>query len=568
MERARLARPPEEWLASTILYSVITSIIGFVIFYFVLSFLVGVSTIYSVLLAISPALASGYTCYRIFLYYPSLVAKNRKKEIDDMFPHAVAYMLALSKGGFEPLEIFRFLSERREEYGEISREAGAIYRSVKFFGYNLTEAVREVVETTPSDKLKNFLNSLNSVVETSVDITPFLSKKCEESYSRAEEEQRKSLETLGMLSEGYVVGLGLGPLLVIIVLVLMGMMGRFYLQPLYLIVYAGIPLGSLFFVIVLDMQTRFTVRAKRAAEKSLTESYGKFSERMLDKLRENLSLSLQAFIDTPARILWISLPSTAIFFVCGVYMGISITTSVILAALISLVPYSAFYELSRMKTERMIEAMPDFLVGLSSAVTSGLTPVRAVNTLPSSRFGALGHELEKVKRDVKWGSTISDALSRMAKRVRSSLLRWVIHLLERAIEVALDLGGILDVLARDVAMERSMKEERRRVTITYVMIIYVTYGVFLLTAYSVATSFIPLLPNVSSLAGSGLPVGLTVGGIEPATVNFVFFQASLVQAFCSGLLAGKLETGEILSGLKHSTVMVVAAWLVFSFLVF
>lgn len=564
LKRARLARSPEEWLASAIAYSVIAGTVALATSYFAFSLLVEVPVIYSVPLGLLVALASGYTCYRIFLYYPNLVAKNRKKEIDDMLPHAVAFMLALGKGGFEPIEIFRSLSERREEYGEISREAGAIYRSAKLSGYSPTEAIREVAETTPSERLKDFLNSLTSVVETSADITGFLSRKCEEYYSGAEEEQRKSLEALGIFSEVYVVALGLGPLLAIIVLVLMGMMGRFYILPLRLLVYVGIPLGSVLFALVLDMQARSTVGVKRAAGGSSAKLPERFSRRRrIDRLRETLRSPFRTFTQAPTRVLWASLPTAAIFAAYSVYSGLSVTTTTVLASLISLVPYSIFYELRRRRTERMVKATPDFLTAFSSAVTSGLTPARALKTLPSSRFGALAPELERVRGDVEWGSTIREALSRMAKRIRSGLLRWVIHLLERAVETASDLDGVLDVLVRDVRMERSMKDERRRVTFTYMVIIYITFGVFLLTAYSVSTSFVPLLPGAPSPAGGGL----TVGGIEPSTVRLTFFHASLVQAFCSGLLAGKLETGEILSGLKHSAVMMVAAWLVFSLLV-
>lgn len=565
LRSARLARSPEEWLAMAIFISIVVTIVGMGVTYFLIGYLLKFPLIYSVPLALASGLGPGYGCYRLFLYYPHLSAKNREAEIDDMLSHATAFMLALAKGGYEPAEIFSSLSEREDEYGEVAREAGAVYRNTKLSGYSVMEAIDDVAETTPSEKFKDFLNSFNSTIETSADITVFLSKRTEQYYREAEEQQERNMDMLGIFSEVYVVALGLGPLLGIVMLVLMGMMGQFQVAPIRLLVYLGIPIGTVVFILMLDMQGRTTVEPEM---KSLEEIRGgRGNEGWIGKVKRFIESPGRTLIRKPENILFLSVPAAAAFALYGFYSGIFYGTIVVFAFVIGATPYSLVYELGKRRAEKMTEAAPDFLNAFSSAVSSGLSPVRAVKSLPPARFGALEPELRDVKKDITWGSTVQEALSRMSNRISSGLLRWVIRLVERSVQAVSDLSGILDVLARDITLERSLKEERTRVTVAYTMIIYVTFGVFLLTAYNVSTSFLPLLPE--SAAGGTQPVGgISVGGIGQETIHQLFFRASIIQALCSGLVAGKMGTGEVLSGLKHSVAMLVAAWAVFVFLVF
>jgi flagellar protein FlaJ len=43
----------------------------------------------------------------------------------------------------------------------------------------------------------------------------------------------------------------------------------------------------------------------------------------------------------------------------------------------------------------------------------------------------------------------------------------------------------------------------------------------------------------------------------------MFFHASLIQGFCSGLIAGVMGEGSVMSGLKHFIIMMTIALLIF-----
>jgi len=573
LREARIARPLRDYVASSMFYSVAILLALAPTFYFLFWFLLGFPPIYAAPLSIGASGGMSYGCYRLLLYYPRLQAKNRQKEIDDILPHAVAFMLAMSKGGYEPIRIFESLSEYEENYGAISKEAATICRNVKLLGYSPTEAIQEVADTTPSEKLRDFLNSLATVVETGSGISRFLSEQCERFYSSAEQKQKEDLETLAVFSEIYVVVLGLGPLLVMILVILLGMMGNLQLSLLYAVIYILVPIGTILFIVLLDMLAKTEIKGGKFEE---LESEGREEDvkKLLGKppRRKYHGSFLQRLLDEPARVLPISVAAAIVAVILVADLSIKgITTGAVMGLLVSLSPFAILQEIKARRTERMDEATPDFLSSFGGAVRSGLSPAKAIKSLPSGRFGGLGPELDRMKKDLEWGSSISEALRKSARRAYSSLVRRVMLLVGESTTLTSKLDEILEVLSRDVSIERRLKEERHRTTFSYVIIIYISFGVFLITAVSIATSFTPLLTMAQQAApaeeaAQAVP-GIGVTGVSPETIELAFFHAALVQGFSSGFIAGKLEKGKILPGLKHSLIMLSAAWAIFMLLV-
>jgi flagellar protein FlaJ len=62
----------------------------------------------------------------------------------------------------------------------------------------------------------------------------------------------------------------------------------------------------------------------------------------------------------------------------------------------------------------------------------------------------------------------------------------------------------------------------------------------------------------------------TLGGGKQLTqfaVTQLFLVAALMQSGFMGLVAGVFEEGDIISGIKHSFIMITVAWFVFKFIV-
>lgn len=586
----REARSPHKYVANSILYSIITVFIMIPILYLVLSFFLDPeilksisipisfesfitleeSTIVQILSIVGSIIIGtifGVMMYFTFLLYPRLRASNREKGIEDMLPHATAYMLALSKGGFETIEIFESLSEQKE-YGEIAKEAGAISRNANILGYSPTEAIEDIAETTPSEKFSDFLTSFASVIETGSNKGEFLRRRSDEFYQHAQEKQEQNLEFLGILSEVYVTSLGLGPIFGIILLIMYGMMGPFRTNILYIIVYIMIPIGTMVFIIILDMQSRteFGENAPKTGESiSFKELTGKYLERSITTLK-----SLNRLIVSPLYALLISVPIgvlciSLLFFLFSSRIETLITVFIV----VSLSPVSILYEIKVRRRVNMIEIAPDFLHSFSDLLKSGLSPYKALTILEPEKYEVLGEELKNIRRDIEWGHSVTEAFGRSSERIDTKMISRVMSLIQKTSEVASDTSEILGVLARDVETERSLQVERKNVTTTYAIIVFLTFGIFLLTANNIASSLIPLMTRMSEAQGGQAGQELSqMGGISPDVIKRVFLRASMMQGFFSGILAGMMKTGSPYSGLKFSIIMLSVAWSFFTFVGF
>jgi pilus assembly protein TadC len=112
LRRARKATSLERYLSTAIWVSTVVGLLSAAGGYVALRYVVGLSILFAVPSTLALMAVLGYTCYRIFLFYPSLVVSSRRTQIDAMLPHAAAFMFALSKGGLGTIEISRLLSKR------------------------------------------------------------------------------------------------------------------------------------------------------------------------------------------------------------------------------------------------------------------------------------------------------------------------------------------------------------------------------------------------------------------------------------------------------------------------
>jgi flagellar protein FlaJ len=203
---------------------------------------------------ISFAVIGGIT-FVVFLLYPSYVAGNRKRNIDATLPYAINYVTAMSTAGIPPAEIFRQLGSSTI-YGESATEARFVALEIDLYGRDLIDALRLVSSTTPSFRMKEFLQGAMGCISSGSNLTEFFRTKAEQYALENRQTQKLFLETLGLIAESYVTAMVAGPLFLIILQSIMSILSR-QSQPifLYIIIYLIIPFGSLGFVILISSMT-------------------------------------------------------------------------------------------------------------------------------------------------------------------------------------------------------------------------------------------------------------------------------------------------------------------------
>lgn len=121
-----------------------------------------------------------------------------------------------------------------------------------------------------------------------------------------------------------------------------------------------------------------------------------------------------------------------------------------------------------------------------------------------------------------------------------------------------NLATVLRIAARQAAADRRLERQRRQAMLEYMIVVYVSYLVFLFIIAVLAGFLLPNLPTGGTeTAASANVEGL--GGFsetDPDAYATLFYHATLVQGLFSGVIAGQLSTADVKAGAKHAALMV------------
>lgn len=516
------------------------------------------------------------TLFFLLYFQPMLSAKGRKARIEMDLPYAITYMQALSTT-LTLYNSIRGVYEQGDLYGEVSKEFGMIVRDVEFFGDDLVTAIRNLGQTTPSENLKKLLDDLILMFESGGDLPSFLASRSEHYREVAEKELEMSLKTMEIMAEVYVTAFVAAPIAVIIMVVAENMSGQSTLSSLMPYFFIFLPLGAIAMVWILSLvvpgeNVEITRRESRSTEfgSAIPVSRDKeapdaeYSRRILAKKK---LLRLLAVLKDPLRNYmadyrigitvgiiagsFIVILSTIGFFE-GVFPKYPAEILVCLLTIAMLAPLVAAYELRRFYVHQVESQVPDFLRELVDLKDIGMTLQGAIRLIAESKIGLLSTELKLVSRDVRFGTSISNALVRLEERIGVLVIKRVISLIIRASEVTDYIRDILIIAISDLEHYLKMKRERYTVSFAYIMIIYLSFGIFLYTAYQLNVSFISSFEKLNT-------------NIDISGNVLDMFRMSIILGVFSGIMAGQLSSGSILAGFKHVILFLIAAVVLFAY---
>ncbi|WP_394697762.1 type II secretion system F family protein [uncultured Methanomethylovorans sp.] len=537
-----------------------------------------------------------YITFTTSLLIPGIRAGIRIGVIDQSLSHTVAFLYALSHGGaITILDMFRSLSEHREIYGAAAAEFTKIVNDVEYFGTDLLTALSNATRRSPSAELRDFLEGLSSVLSSGGNIGAYLGSKSKYFHDNAMKQQRMFFETLGVMAEVYISTFVAGPLFLMTILVVLGLINPSSTKILYAIIYLIIPISTVTYLLLLNSLTgqgekrtevykldkylkefdHVLLREDTENEKEKIKTI-KFYEK-IHKMTVRLLHPIKWMQANPTHTLLISVPICIVYLHYNLNKHIdfinltsiwdfntaalaSIDKQLFTAMLIVVVPYVIFYELWHMRITKIDEQIPDFLKNLASMNESGMLLTDAIAFTTHLKIGILHTEVRRMHNELSWGATLSEALKKFEYRIRTEMTTKIVYIIIKATETTSNIMNVLTIAATDAEVQKQLKKERKSEMFVYVFIIYVAYGVFLFIVYILAAFFLPSMPIASTNANMGMPL---IQLVDLDEYNVLLFHAAMIQGLCSGLVAGKMERGEVSAGLKYSLFMMFTAYLVF-----
>lgn len=226
----------------------------------------------------------------------------------------------------------------------------------------------------------------------------------------------------------------------------------------------------------------------------------------------------------------------------------------------------------------------DFVRNLVGAVKSGMPISKAIiHVAKTSDYGSLNRHVKKLSYQVEWAMPVKKALSNFANSTGNNIINRAISTVIEAEQAGGNIEDVLESITLSLLEIKKIKENRRTAIHSQVLQSYIIFFVFLGVMIVIQNLLVPYLGKMQATnLGSGSLGEATDMGLQTSVnVDFsslasfvfsmtdwftslqgIFLMLALIQGLFAGLVIGKLSEGELLSGLKHSIILVTVAFFI------
>jgi len=505
----------------------------------------------------------------------------------------VSFMYALHHCGATLYASLHSIARYADYYGDAAKEFRQVVSDMDFCGYDQFTAVQRLADTTPSNQLRFFLSELSSTYRSIGNAEVFLEGKLREMQKEAEVTQRSYLASLGAIAEMYITLFVAGPLFVVIVIMVIGLISGSDPIILAMVVYLMLPVGTVIFLLLLDalgqtyiikriqmprstvpLYPNLTVIKSEVDETPLFEKLKKYDKRL--RFTEFFRHPLLAIREEPSLVFVFSIPvcliTGVIFYLTTVnvrfnpYMiyewGLAVDDVIVVMLLVALVPYAISYRSYNQRIDKVEGALPDFCRQLSSLVKYNMTLTHAIELTAQEGKSYMQDDIRVLSRDLQWGEKLSSALKRFADRMKNLSVDRLVILLSQTEHFTNDLSLTIDLQYHEAKNRVSLKRERKSDMGVYVVIVFMAFGVFVFVQIIMADMFLTIMAENSEALSY---LSSSTGSAFPAQIyQMIIYHSILIHGFCSGLVAGMMGTGSIKGGIMYSCIMLAIGALSFT----
>ena len=302
-------------------------------------------------------------------------------------------------------------------------------------------------------------------------------------------------------------------------------------------------------------------------DRKTREGFGKFLKHPFKVLTER-----------PVNIFIVTIPLALIIFIGGfvstvmsygiqvLFISTIIDDFIVLAVLVAIVPVAILDFKEQRRVKNLENALPNFFRDLAGMNDSGMTLPNAVHIVAGAEYSTLTPHIRKLDSDMSWGAGFVEAMYRFGKNLGTPLADRSVDLIAKASKAGGDISEVLRAAAKDTFEIVNLAQERTNNMIIYVIIVLVSFAVFLFVIAILVSTFLTTMATAGASASAAGAKGF-MGLINLFLYKRLFTHAALLQGFFSGLVAGQMGEGRLIAGLKYSAIMVIIAWVTFRFFI-
>jgi Flp pilus assembly protein TadC len=305
-------------------------------------------------------------------------------------------------------------------------------------------------------------------------------------------------------------------------------------------------------------------------ERKLREGFGRFLKNPVKVLTEQ-----------PTNILIVSIPVALLILIIGFSMIIAtaengfevIFTStllddvLIIAVLVAFTPLGILHFRDAQRTKSLEEGLPNFFRDVAGMNDSGMTLPNAVHIVSAGEYGSLTPYVKKLDAEMSWNIPFVEAIVRFGNRLGTPLAIRSVDLIAKASRAGGDASEVLRAAATDTYEFFNLKMERRNNMLIYMVIVIVSFLVFLFVIAILVSTFLTTMAEAGAAAATSGAGSQFIGEVDIFFYKRLFSHAAMIQGFFSGLVAGQMGEGDAVAGVKYSVIMLAIAWITFRFFI-
>lgn len=242
--------------------------------------------------------------------------------------------------------------------------------------------------------------------------------------------------------------------------------------------------------------------------------------------------------------------------------GDLLLTVIIISAIIAALPVVVFEYIRYQHVKNLEDRFPQFLIDLVESVRAGMNIPQALKHVSKNDYGPLTPHIRKIAAQVDWGVPLEDALLRFAKRSGSRLIGRMVATIIESHKFGGNLIDIFESISETSLQIERLREERKLYLQSQMTTGYVIFFVFLAVLIGMQRFLIPSLTGISAVKGEK---AMKISPEElQAQYRFMFRNLVIIQAVFAGLVVGKMSEGSVMAGIKHSFILFVIGFIVFT----
>lgn len=237
----------------------------------------------------------------------------------------------------------------------------------------------------------------------------------------------------------------------------------------------------------------------------------------------------------------------------------------IIGALVAILPpFLIFYGKYQEKKD-IEEQFIIFVNDLTESIDSGMTLPIALRHTSKKDYRSLTPYVREIYSKVDWGVPFEKALQLFSEKIDSTPIKRSIGTIIETYKVGGKISDTLRAIGQSLVEISKIKQERTASVQSQIVTSYLIFFVFIFILIVLKTFLIPAIQTMETPAGAqiggGVSAAIPTDLYAQTFVNFI-----IVQGFFAGLATGKMAEGSAAAGIKHSIVLIVIGYTIFSLL--